>query len=127
VNRRGVALLHLLMIVAIIVLLFVISMARLQGARRLAMVTRMRGDLRALGLHEASYFYDNGVYTDDVGALVARGFHLSPEVTVTVNEATSRGWSATASHRQVESKCYIFVGSAGPVGTAVDEGTVDCG
>jgi len=127
VNRRGLTLLELLMIVAMIVLLLLVSITRLQVVRRRAMVNRMRGELQTLGLQEASYFYDNGVYADDVGALAIRGLHLSSDVTVTVNEATSQGWSATASHGRVGSKCYVFVGSAAPVGTATDEGAIDCG
>ncbi len=125
-SNRGLALIELMMVIVIIGLLSAISIPRFQGARRRALVATMRTDLRALGLHQASYFHDNSTYTDDIAVLAARGFNLSPDVTAVVNEATLLGWSATASHDQVATECYIFVGNAAPVGTAVNEGAVDC-
>lgn len=125
-KRTGLTLIELMMVIVIIGLLFVISLPRLQAARTRASVATMRSDLRMFGLQQASYHYDSAMYTDDLAALAARGFSQSPEVTIVVNEATSRGWSATASHDHVAMKCFIFVGSAGPVGTAVDEGATDC-
>jgi prepilin-type N-terminal cleavage/methylation domain-containing protein len=125
-QRTGLTLIELMMVIVIIGLVSVISMPRVQAARRRAIVATMRSDLRTLGLQQASYHYDSAMYTDDLAALAARGFSQSPEVTIVVNEATSRGWSATASHDQVATKCFIFVGGAGPVGTAVDEGATAC-
>lgn len=125
-KRPGLTLIELMMVIVIIGLLSVISMPRLQAARRHSIAATMRSDLRMLGLQQASYHYDSAMYTDDLAVLAARGLSQSPEVTIVVNEATSRGWSATASHDQVATKCFIFVGSAGPVGTAVGEGAIDC-
>jgi type II secretory pathway pseudopilin PulG len=114
------------MVLIIFGLLMAIAVPRIEGYRERAMEATMRSDLRALGLHEESSYYDSATYTDDLVLLRARGFFLSPEVSVVVNEATFLGWSATASHNRTPAKCYIFVGHAAPVGTATIEGSVTC-
>lgn len=110
----------------IISLLVSIALPRLQSARRRTYVAAMRSDLRTLGLHQESYYYDKATYTDNPLALQGGGFFASPDVTVIVNEATNTGWSGTAQHVQVLTECYVFVGSAAPVGSATVEGAVDC-
>jgi len=114
------------MVFIILGLLAAIALPRLQGYRKRAWVATMRGDLRALGLHEESSYYDRATYTDDLAVLQAGGFFLSPNVAVVVNEATFLGWSATATHDWTPTQCYIFVGNAAPVGTAAIEGSVNC-
>ena len=125
-SRHGLTYIELLMVFIIIGLLAAVVMPRLQGYRKRAMEATMRSDLRTLGLHEESSYYDRATYTDDLALLQAGGFFLSPEVAVVVNEATFLGWSATASHNRTPVQCYIFVGNAAPVGTAVIEGSVEC-
>ena len=125
-NRRGLTFIELLMVFTIMGLLSAIVLPRLQGYRQQAMVATMRSDLRTLGLHEESSYYDRATYTDDIALLQVGGFRTSPNITVVVNEATFLGWSATASHNEIVIQCYIFVGNAAPVGTAAIEGSVDC-
>ena len=125
-NRRGFTIIELLMAIVILGLLAAIALPRVQGYSKRAMVATMRSDLRTLGLHEESSYYDRATYTDDVAVLQTGGFYLSPDVTVVLNEATFLGWSATATHNRTPTRCYIFVGNAAPVGTAVIEGGVDC-
>jgi prepilin-type N-terminal cleavage/methylation domain-containing protein len=126
VNRRGFTFVELLMVFTIIGLLTAIAVPRLQVYRQRAMVASMKSDLRTLGLHQESNYYDRASYTDDLALLQVSGYNPSPNVSVVVNEATFLGWSATASHTQLFTECYIFVGDAAPVGTAVNEGSVDC-
>jgi hypothetical protein len=47
-------------------------------------------------------------------------------VTLTVDEATPMGWSATAASANTFQKCYLFVGTAAPVGSATIEGNISC-
>jgi len=114
------------MVFIILALLAAITLPRLQEYRKRAWAATMRSDLRTLGLHEESSYYDHTTYTDDLALLQASGFFLSTNVAVVVNEATFLGWSATATHDRIPTRCYIFVGNAAPVGTAAIEGSVDC-
>ena len=126
VMRRGFTFVELLMVFAIMGLVTAIAVPRLQSYRQRALVAAMKSDLRTLGLHQESSYYDRATYTDDLALLQLSGFNSSPAVNVVVNEATFLGWSATAIHAQIPTQCYIFVGDAAPVGTAVVEGSVDC-
>ena len=53
-------------------------------------------------------------------------YQPSASVTITVHEASRGGWSATAVSGGVVRRCYLFVGSAAPVGAATQEGQVAC-
>ena len=86
----------------------------------------MATDLRNFAMHEESYFYDRATYSGDVATIETWGFQESPDVTITINEATLLGWSATATHNLHLVECYIFVGAAAPVGSATVEGSVSC-
>lgn len=126
VTSRGFTLIELVMVIVIVGLLAAIAVPRLQGYRERAMIATMKSDLRTLGLHQESNYYDRATYSDDLALLQLGGFNPSPGVNVVVNEATFLGWSATASHAGTLVQCYIFVGNAAPLGTAVVEGSVDC-
>jgi hypothetical protein len=47
-------------------------------------------------------------------------------VRMVVHEATLTGWSATASHPETPARCFLFLRSAAPVGTATRAGEIDC-
>ncbi len=125
-RSRGFTFVELLVTVAIIGLLASLALPQLQSFRRRSMVSTMQADLRTFAMHQEAHFYDASTYTDDMVVLRARGFHTSPEVSVTVNEATFLGWAATMEHAQLLIECYMFVGNAAPVGTAVVEGQIAC-
>jgi hypothetical protein len=55
-----------------------------------------------------------------------KNYRPSAGVTLTINEATGGGWSATTTHDVSTKKCYLFYGSAAPVGTATQEGKINC-
>lgn len=125
-NRNGFTVIELLMVFTVIGVLTSIMLPQAQGFRYRAMEASMKSDLRTLAMHEESHYYDWSTYTDDLVALAAAGFNPSPDVTVTVNEATSLGWSATIQHARLLVECYMFVGNAAPVGSAVTEGSLSC-
>lgn len=125
-GRKGFTLVELVVVVTVIGLLSAIVVPKFRGFKERAWVAAMRSDLRTFGMHEESYYFDRATYTDDVATLQAAGFTASPEVTVEVSEATILGWSAIAKHGAILVECYVFIGDAAPVGTAVLEGTVEC-
>jgi type II secretory pathway pseudopilin PulG len=95
-------------------------------ARERTYVSVMRTDLRNFATAEESYFYDFAVYSSDPTHVEQRGYETSKDVSLVVNEATSSGWSATTSHVGTTQQCFMFLGSAAPLGTATSEGVVSC-
>lgn len=126
IPRDGFTLIELMVVVVIVGLLAVIAGPQFANARQRTYVAVMKADLRNFVSAEESYFYDFSVYTSDPATVQQRGFETSKDVTLQVNEATSSGWSATTSHVGTATECYIFMGSAAPVGSATSEGLVTC-
>ncbi len=125
-DRRGMTFIELLLVFTIIGLLASIAMPRLGHMRNRALVATMKRDLRTFAMHQESHYYDRAIYTDDLDDLRASGFDTSPNVTISVNEATILGWSATAEHAESTTECYLFIGDASPVGVASVEGSLEC-
>ncbi len=125
-NRRGFTFVELMIVVTIMGLLASIALNRLIGTQSRSFVATMKSDLRNFALAEESYFYDFDVYSGDVTTLENRGFAISTGASVSVNEATVLGWSATATHANTPVQCYIFIGSAAPVGSATTAGEISC-
>lgn len=124
VSRRGFTLIELLIVVVIIGILAVIAIPKFVNSKEKAYVAQMKSDLRNLATAEEAFFYDSTYYTSGLVAL--NNFNTSTGVTITVNEATPMGWSATASHALIPRQCYLFSGGAAPVGTATVEGRISC-
>ena len=122
-RERGFTLIELLVVVVIIGILASVVVPRWQSTREKAFVAAMKSDLRNLASAEESYFYDNATYTTSVSAL--NTFSTSRGVTITVNESTLGGWSATATHSNTSRQCFLYTGNVSPVGGAV-EGQVTC-
>ena len=121
---RGFTLIELLMVVVIIGLLASVLVPRFLHTREKAFVASMKSDLRNLASAQESYFYDYIAYATSLSNLVA--FRPSTGVTVTINQATMGGWSATAAHNNSARQCFLFVGNASPVGAATQEGQIAC-
>ncbi len=124
--RDGFTLIELMLALVIVGLLAAIALPQFSHARERTYVAVMKTDLRNFVTAEESYFYDFSVYTSSVVSVEPRGFKTSANVSLQVNEATSSGWSATVSHVGTPVECYLFLGSAAPVGSATAEGVVSC-
>ena len=126
VSRRGFTLIELLVVVVIIGLLVAIVGPQFGLARERTYVSVMRSDLRNFVTAQESYLYDFQVYASSPATVEQRGFETSKDVSLTVNEATSSGWSATTGHVGTPQQCFIYLGSAAPIGSAHTEGVVSC-
>jgi prepilin-type N-terminal cleavage/methylation domain-containing protein len=121
---RGFTLIELLIVVVIIGILAAIAIPKFANTKEKAYLGSMKSDLRNLATAEESFLFDSLTYTTNLTLL--NRFTPSAGVTLTVNEATGGGWSATATHAQTPKKCYLFYGSAAPIGTATQEGQIAC-
>ena len=108
-----------------VALLFAVSMPLRSILRNRRYADELSVYLTAVATQQESYLYDHAAYAGTHGQLVA--LIANPNLTVTVQEATSTGWSAIAAHRSAPVQCSLFVGNAAPVGAAADEGDIECG
>jgi prepilin-type N-terminal cleavage/methylation domain-containing protein len=123
-RQRGFTLIELLIVVVIIGLLASIAIPKFANTKEKSYVAQMKSDLRNLATAQEAFFYDSTYYTNNLTALGK--FSSTSGVTLTVNEATPAGWSATAAHAQIPRECYLFSGGAAPVGNATIEGRITC-
>jgi prepilin-type N-terminal cleavage/methylation domain-containing protein len=119
----GFTLLEILVVCAILGILALIALPRMGNSRDRALEASLIADLRNLVTAEEGYFASNGVYSSSLALL-----NVSPPLSnvVTINEATGTGWSATASNPSITRRCYLFSGSATPIGSATSAGVTSC-
>jgi len=123
-TQRGFTLIELLIVVVIIGLLASIAIPKFVNTKEKTYVAQMKSDLRNLATAEEAFFYDSTYYTTNLTALSR--YSSTTGVTVTINEASAAGWSATTTHGQTPRECYLFSGGAAPLGTATVEGRITC-
>ena len=126
-NRRGFTLIELLIVVVIIGILAAIAVPKFAATKERTFMGVMKSDLRNLSTAQESYFYDNNTYY--LGTVPAAGFlyNASRDVSVTIQEASVAGWSASATHTGAPLRtCAVFYGSAAVVAPATVEGVVAC-
>jgi len=121
---RGFTLIELLFVIVIIGILVAVLIPRFFNSREKAFVSAMKSDLKNLATVEESYYYDYATYAPSLAVLGT--FNPTKGVTIALNQATQGGWSATASSVSSTRQCFLFVGSANPVGVATTEGQITC-
>lgn len=125
-GQRGFTLIELLIVVVIIGILASIAIPKFTAVREKAFKAAMMSDLKNLASQQEVYHNDYYTYASTLTAAQAVP---SDGVTVTINEATGTGWSATATHVGVSSEqCGIYHGNAAASGgsPATAVGTVTC-
>lgn len=109
-NRRAFTLLEILTVILIIGVLAAIAIPQFLRQRDKAFVTAMKSDLRNLATAQESFRADSARYSPSKSD-VSKNWRESSGVVVTINEATTLGWSATAKHSATTKTCAIHVGS----------------
>lgn len=123
-STRGFTLIELLIVIVIIGILAAMAVLNYTSSREKAQMAGMKADLRNLATAEEAYFYDSAAYTTSLPLM--NNYTPSKSNAVVVNEATKVGWSATATNLNTAKKCYLFMGTATPVGSATIEGLISC-
>jgi hypothetical protein len=83
----------------------------------------VRVDLRNLVVAQEAFFADHVRYSASLDSL---RFTPSEGVTITLERASDRGWSATAGYAGTPLRCWIYVGSAPKPRPNAREGTPEC-
>jgi prepilin-type N-terminal cleavage/methylation domain-containing protein len=125
-TNRGFTLIELLIVVVIIGILAAIAIPKFSSVREKGFRAAMMSDLKNLASQQELYHNENYTYTTN---LTQAEFVASGGVTVTVNEATGTGWSATAVHSGVPGQqCGVYHGDAAATGgdPATESGVVAC-
>jgi prepilin-type N-terminal cleavage/methylation domain-containing protein len=121
--ETGFTLIEILAVCLIIGILALIALPRMGDSRGRAVKASMIADLHNLLTAEEGYFASNGSYSSNLAFL-----NVDPPLsnTVTINEATTTGWSATAGNPSISMQCYLFSGNATPIGSATTAGVTSC-
>lgn len=130
-DRQGFTLIELLIVVVIIGILAAIAIPKFSATREKAYFSAMKSDLKNLQSQQEIYYSDpanNYSYASDIAA-TGLDFSASQGVTVGMNEGTSTGWGASATHAALDNSsqfCAVYVGDAASVSPATTPGVVTC-
>lgn len=125
-SETGFTLIEMLIVMVVLGVLAAIAIPKLNVTRERSYLSAMKSDLKNLASQQELYYADTYTYSSDLNAL---GVQSSEGVTITVNEATTSGWAATASHQGVAGEqCGIYYGDASAANgsPATVAGRVEC-
>jgi type IV pilus assembly protein PilA len=122
--RRAFTLIELLIVVVIVSILVAIAIPRFASTKGSAYTSQLKSDLRNLAAAQESYYNQNGTYASTV-SLLTPSFVPSARNTLTIVQATTYGWSATATSTNTTATCALFYGVAA-VAPATTDGQLAC-
>jgi prepilin-type N-terminal cleavage/methylation domain-containing protein len=113
-TERGFTLIELLIVVVIIGILASIAIPKFSAVREKAYVAAMKSDLKNLATQQEVYYNLSFVFASTLSAVQQT---TSEGITLTINEASGTGWSATATHAALATaQCGIYHGDAAAAG-----------
>ncbi|MBM4192931.1 MAG: prepilin-type N-terminal cleavage/methylation domain-containing protein [Gemmatimonadetes bacterium] len=123
-RTAGFTLIELLIVVVIIGILAAIAIPKFQTTKGKAYGASLKTDLRNLSSAQEAYFFENRAYSADTALLKLT---RSPGIVPTIVDATSSGWSASATHpASFPQVCALFSGTVSALAPATVEGQVGC-
>ncbi|MEO8635056.1 MAG: type II secretion system protein [Gemmatimonadales bacterium] len=122
-HRAGFTIIEMLAVLVVLGILATMAFARLQFTKDKATVASLSSDLHGIAEEQEAYYFQNRAYSPTVDSLNPK---LSPGNVVTILEATASGWSGQATNPNVAKQCWIVIGSATAVGSALPDGGTSC-
>ena len=115
-GTSGFTLIELLIVVVVIGILAAIAIPKFSKARQRSFVSTVQSDLRNLSIAQERFHMDSLTYSVNLADLQVE---TSSGVTISINEGTNVGWSATSTHiGDAAIQCGIYVGQAAAAGGA---------
>jgi prepilin-type N-terminal cleavage/methylation domain-containing protein len=125
-GTRGFTLIELLIVVVVIGILATIAIPKFSAMRTKSYIAAVTSDLKNAASQQEIYLSNEYTYASNVTDM---DITLTASVTITINEATGTGWSATGTHSGLAGRqCGIYFGDAAASGAspATGPGTVQC-
>lgn len=121
--RQGFTFIEILIVMIVIGLLASLAFVRLQTTKDKATVASMVSDLHGVQEEQEGYYFNHRIYSITLDSL-----NPNPTAgnTITIQEATVSGWSATVVNPKTTKTCGVIVGSAAPIGSATRDGVITC-
>ncbi len=125
-RRAGFTLIELLVVVTIIGILVAIAIPKFAQTKERAIIAKMRSDLRNLATSQEAYFntyltyYSGGVPSAEMAYAPSQG------VSIAISNVTAAGWASSATSTGTSVECQLYLGSGGPMGVALQEGSIAC-
>jgi prepilin-type N-terminal cleavage/methylation domain-containing protein len=125
-TRAGFTLIELLIVIVVIGVLVAIVVPKYANTKTKGYVAAMITDLKNLSTAEEAFYADSNYYYSGTLPSTVLRVGSSLNVTLTLQNVSSSGWAATATHPSTTRTCALYFGTGGPLPPATQEGVVMC-